>query len=168
MVQIPPDRNAIASSRRREAKNRLALHDETARWCARCKEQEHRALKWKRRVERETKFFNGRALTGLYQRQVGELHAGHTVAPPCVRRTPICLSTLREGRFRAEGSGRNLREPIDSPPLASFDPVGCAKVENRLDPRQAPLPLLRGPGTRLGQQSRAHRSRATRDEGHPR
>lgn len=57
-----------ALARTTEATKRLAFRDEATQWHAKCTEQEHRTFKWKRRVERETKFFNGRALTGRYQR----------------------------------------------------------------------------------------------------
>lgn len=50
------------------AQKRQTVRDELVLWHARCKEQEHRTFKWKRRVDKETEFFNGRALTGQYQR----------------------------------------------------------------------------------------------------
>lgn len=54
-----------------EARRRHAIHDETQKWHTRCKEQEHRTLKWKIRVLKETEFFNGRVVTGQYQRCCG-------------------------------------------------------------------------------------------------
>lgn len=57
--------------RTNEARKRQAVRDETFRWHARCKEQEHRSLKWKARVLKETEFFNGRVITGQYQRCYG-------------------------------------------------------------------------------------------------
>eukprot|EP00752_Nemacystus_decipiens_P010357 g9227.t1 len=54
--------------RTNEARKRQAIRDETFRWHTRCKEQEHRTLKWKTRVLKQTQFFNGRVVTGQYQR----------------------------------------------------------------------------------------------------
>lgn len=58
----------LRSLRTNEAKKRHAARDETYKWFVRCKEQEHRTLKWKARVLKETQFFNGRVITGQYQR----------------------------------------------------------------------------------------------------
>lgn len=60
--------NVRYTARTTEATKRLAFRDELAESHAKCSEQQHRTFKWKRRVERETRFFNGRALTGQYQR----------------------------------------------------------------------------------------------------
>lgn len=57
--------------RTKEARKRQVVRDETHKWHARCKEQEHRTLKWKVRVLKETEFFNGRVITGQYQRYNG-------------------------------------------------------------------------------------------------
>ncbi|CAB1113941.1 unnamed protein product [Ectocarpus sp. CCAP 1310/34] len=54
--------------RTNEARKRQAARDDAFTWHARCKEQEHRTLKWKIRVLKETKFFNGRVITGQFQR----------------------------------------------------------------------------------------------------
>lgn len=51
-----------------EATKRKADRDEALAWQRKCKEQEHRVLKWKKRVDNETRFFNSRVLTGHYQR----------------------------------------------------------------------------------------------------
>ncbi|CAM9204617.1 unnamed protein product, partial [Discosporangium mesarthrocarpum] len=56
-----------------DKKNKLArdcrtLHDEAAQWKQICGAKEHRAMKWLQRVKKETKFFNGMALTENWQR----------------------------------------------------------------------------------------------------
>ena len=65
---------AAVRARTNEARKRQTVRDEAASWHARCKEQEHRTLKWKKRVLAETQYFNGRALTGQYQRYKRTFH----------------------------------------------------------------------------------------------